>query len=104
MEVSLVRPSKNIEKHYVFEGVASKTIKKPFVFLDFLGQNESLALPWPAPQTDVMWDSFGDRLGDRLGVVWRPESDANQPKHTTSNQMQPTSIAIQTIATQSTVI
>ena len=103
MHVSFKRPSKNIEKPYVFEGVASKTIKSQW-FLLFSNQNKSVALPWPAPQTDVMWDSFGDRLGGRSGVVWKPESNANQPKHTTSNQMQPTSIAIRTIATQSNAI
>ena len=74
---------KNPSKHYVIN---------VFLYLD---------LPGIAAETELMRDCFGDRSGDRLGVVWRPESNANQPKHTTSNKMQPTSIAIQTIATQS---
>ena len=60
--------------------------------------------PWAAPGTALGWECFGDRLGDRLGVVWRPQSNAIQQKYATSNQMQPTSNAIQTISTQSNAI
>ena len=71
---------KNPSKHYVIN---------VFLYLD---------LPGIAAETELMRDCFGDRLGDRLGVVWRPESNANRPKHTTSNQMH------QTTATQSNAI
>ena len=57
--------------------------------------------PCTAPETDLMWDYFGNHFGNRLGVVWRPEPYANQPKHTTSNQMQSTSNTIQPRSTQS---
>ena len=72
---------KNPSKHYVIN---------VFLYLD---------LPGIAAETELMRDCFGDRSGDRLGVVWRPQSNAIQQKHATSNQMQPTSNATQTIAT-----
>ena len=99
MEVSLVRPRK-LRSRRGEKQLFAKNPSKPYVNLVFL----YLDLPGIAAETELMRDCFGDRLGDRLGVVWRPESNANQPKHTTSNKMPPTSIAIQTIATQSNAI
>ena len=84
MSSTLARPRK----------LHSRRGEKPYVNLVFL----YLDLPGIAAETELMRDCFGDRLGDRLGVVWRPESNANQPKHTTSNQMH------QTTATQSNAI
>ena len=71
-----------------------KNPSKSYVNLVFL----YLDLPGIAAETELMRDCFGDRLGERLGVVWSPESNANRPKHTTSNQMH------QTTATQSNPI
>ena len=83
--------------------------------------------PGPVPQTDLMWDCFGDRLGDHLGVVlettiqriatkiYNFQSNAthihcnpkdshsiqyNSIKCATCNRMQSTSDAIHAISTQ----
>ena len=93
MEVSLVRPRK-LRSRRGEKQLFVKNPSKPYVNLVFL----YLDLPGIAAETELIRDCFGDRLGDRLGVVWRLESNANRPKHTTSNQMH------QTTATQSNVI
>ena len=93
MSSTLVRPRK-LRSRRGEKQLFVKNPSKPYVNLVFL----YLDLPGIAAETELMRDCFGDRLGDRLGVVWRPESNANRPKHTTSNQMH------QTTATQSNAI